>query len=143
MSPKTSASQGTAKYAFKRYFVTLPASPPVQNQWYTLLDQGNGVRVYNIHLIQNNDEAAAKDIEARITIDGETSSGSQSCPAASYHAVDLRTNSVTIQNTTLWEAGFYIFLEGHAIKVELRMTSVPGTNQLLFCKCDYGIKEAV
>ena len=113
-------------------------APPVQNQWYDVLPQCEDVRIIYIAIRQVNDEAAAKDIEFRSTVDGI-----------------VGTASISLANNTWWYGywdtladrfGFGGTLQNTAVNcclicqdalLEIRITSPLGTNQLLQCVVKY------
>jgi len=114
--------------------------PPVQNTWYEVFD-AEDVRLLWCHIFQTNDENAAKDIEVRWTIDGNVY----------FVAVALDDNTVNFifrnrspssvgvagltATATESNAALNVDKRGLSFKVEIRMTSLPGTNQLLRCYC--------
>ena len=115
-------------------------APPVQNTWYTVFDASD-VRLLWCVIQQTNDETAAKDLEVRWTIDGNVYLVALSLDALteayifrshepSTAGTDGLTDSADPRNGT-----FYCDKRGKAFKVEVRITSVVGTNQTLTCWC--------
>ena len=115
-------------------------SPPVQNTWYEVF-HAEDVRLIWCRIVQNNGEAAAKDIEVRWTIDGNEYLGTIAAADGAGHHVYKDalpstggTSGLTI-GSALNIAGLRTDKRGLDFKVEVRITSVPGTNQRLRCWC--------
>lgn len=114
--------------------------PPVQNTWYEVFD-AEDVRLIWCIIFQTNDEAANKDVETRWTIDGNIYFYSDNLPNNTLHWVYRSRDPSTagtagiIISATAVNAGYYVDKRGQVFKVEVRMTSVPGTNQVLLCDC--------
>ena len=120
--------------------------PPVQNTWYEVFHDQD-VRILWCRIYQKNDEAAAKDVEITWTIDGNVYFVSTSLDDNTWEYVYRSvipsgggTAGLTI-DTTLRNAAYSIDKRGLDFKVEVRMTSVPGTNQRLECMCVYETLE--
>ena len=129
------------KYHYQDHDTDLVSeAPPVQNTWYEAFD-AEDVRLIWCQIFQSNDEAAAKDVEVRWTIDGTAYvlTYSLANQAAALVFRDYQPAPAGLQAsliTTLWRnAGGYVDKRGHSFKVEIRMTAVPGTNQTLICRC--------
>lgn len=115
-------------------------TPPVQNTWYEVF-HAEDVRLLWCDIIQTNDEAAAKDLEVRWTIDGNVYFDDVSLANGTYGYVFRGvtpstggTKGLTI-GVGIFNAAYYIDKRGLDFKVEVRITSVPGTNQLLQGRC--------
>ena len=114
--------------------------PPVQNTWYEVF-HAYDVRLLYCMVTQKNDEVAAKDIEVRWTIDGNVylRSLSHDDDTSNYWFRDTSPSTGgtlgLYASTTSLNASRYTDKRGHDFKVEVRMTSVPGTNQSLRCYC--------
>ena len=115
-------------------------APPVQNTWYEVFD-AEDVRLLWCDIFQSNTEVAAKDIEVRWTIDGNVYFLSLSL-ADSTATYIYRGRSPSAGGTgglastgTEVNAVYHVDKRGLAFKVEVRMTSVPGTAQVLQCRC--------
>jgi hypothetical protein len=70
--PQASGAGGGAgaKYSYQDHDTAVVTElPPVQNQWYTLMDDDD-VRLLANAIYQKNDEAVAKTLEVRWTCDG-------------------------------------------------------------------------
>lgn len=121
--------------------------PPDKDTWYTVLEDTD-VRLIQFAVYQNNDEVAAKDIEVKWTLDthvyfialdgfeadeqlnlkkdkhpstgGTAGLGYQTYTGAIPHDMDKRA---------------------HSAKLEVRMTSAAGTNQVLRAWCLYETLE--
>ena len=127
------AHAGVVKYHYRGHDNdTVFKAPPVQNEWYELFDDED-VRLTFCNVIQENDETAAKDVQFRWTIDGivylETVSLDNGVFAYIWRSpIDLDSG------TEVRNAGFYTDARGQDFKVEVKMTSAPGTNQTLTCR---------
>jgi len=115
-------------------------APPEQNTWYEVFD-ADDVRLLWQSIYQSNTEAAAKDVEARWTIDGQVYLGMISLPDSDQSYV-YRTEYPSAAGT----AGLFIFTDrvnaawnvdkrGRSFKVEVRMTGLPGAAQTLTSNC--------
>ena len=115
-------------------------TPPVQNTWYEVFD-AEDVRLIWCWIYQSNTENDAKDIEVRWTIDGNVYfvavALDDATPNYIYRIWTPSGGGTAGLASTATEAnaGHYVDKRGLDFKVEIRMTSVPGTNQLLQCRC--------
>ena len=115
-------------------------TPPVQNTWYEVFD-AEDVRHLWCACYQKNDEAAAKDIEIRWTIDGNVYFSTVALVDDSENHVFRNRDPSTggtaglSFNAAKFAAAYYVDKRGQSYKVEIRMTAVPGTNQILRCRC--------
>jgi len=118
----------------------LNQAPPVQNQWYTVF-AAEDVRLLLCFIRQTNTEAAAKEIQIRWTIDGKVYFGAVTASNNTLYYVfrnEQPSNAGTagLSIATAWRnACFYVDKRGINFKVEVRLTSVLGTNQILNCWC--------
>lgn len=134
------------KYAYMDYDTdVVDEEPPVQNTWYEVFD-AEDVRLLLVNIRQDNDETDAKTVEMRWTIDGNVYLGTRPLPDTtreyayrSYQPSTLGTLGITISGTAL-NAMRNLDKRGHAFKVEVRITDVPGTNQRLRC---WAIRETL
>ena len=135
------AHQGEVKYHYRDHDTDqVNEAPPVQNQWYTVFD-AEDVRLLWCRTSQTNDETAAKDVEIRWTIDGNVYFSSTSMTDNTDHFTYrvagpggggiAGLNTATPARLGTDDTG----KRGQSFKVEVRMTSVPGTNQTLLCNC--------
>ena len=115
-------------------------APPVQNTWYEVFD-AEDVRLIWCEIYQTNTDIAAKDIEVRWTIDGNVYLVTVSLDDDTVNFIyrdrapsAVGTAGLTSTPTEV-NAGFNVDKRGLAFKVEVRMTSVPGTAQVLRCRC--------
>ena len=117
----------------------LNQDPPVQNTWYTALDANGGLRIRILGVRQINDEAAAKNIEFRMTIDGVSIDASvrlQTSPTWYYWTLGPGVERVS-GGTFIVMAQLYEAIECLDALIEIRMTSAPGTNQFLDGRIHY------
>uniref|UniRef100_A0A6M3X856 Uncharacterized protein n=1 Tax=viral metagenome TaxID=1070528 RepID=A0A6M3X856_9ZZZZ len=128
------------KYAYEDHDTDeVDPTPPVQNTWYPLFD-ADDVRLLWHTVFQSNDETAAKDIEIRWTIDGNVyfvavnlDSGGTVYVYRGRMASGAGTSGLlTIDTAT--NACFTVDKRGKSFKVEVRITSVVGTNQRLLSR---------
>lgn len=112
--------------------VVLNQDPPVANTWYTVLVTVRNVLVYAFAARQINDEAGAKSLEARLTIDGVTITGLVSFTDSVFafwrHSIEEEDLEVSTTAFPLGKAGV---LYARSFKAELRQTTAVGTNQKL------------
>jgi len=115
-------------------------APPVQNQWYTVFD-AEDVRLLTCVVYQKNDETLAKTIQVRWTIDGNVYLTSFSASDNTYYyiyrfyAPSTGGTGGLYYSTPPLDAARYDDKRGHNFKVEVRITSALGTNQILRCYC--------
>lgn len=115
-------------------------TPPVQNTWYEVFD-AEDVRLLWCVIRQDNDETAAKDIEVRWTIDGNVYLEQVGLNDATSmwvwrdHDPSVGGTGGLSSSTSIFNAAYYTDKRGLDFKVEVRITSVPGTNQRLRCWC--------
>ena len=114
--------------------------PPVQNTWYEVFD-AEDVRLIWCYCYQKNDEAAAKDVEIRWTIDGNVYFSSVGLLDDTDRYV-YRNRDPSAGGTeglsfdaVKYSAAYHVDKRGHRFKVEIRMTEAVGTNQILRCRC--------
>lgn len=115
-------------------------TPPIQNTWYEVF-HAEDVRLLFNTMYQTNDEAAAKDIEVRWTIDGNVYFVTTNLANGTLNYIHRRyppsaggTSGLGV-TAAIFNAAYYIDKRGLDFKVEVRMTSVPGTNQTMRCSC--------
>ena len=115
-------------------------APPVQNQWYTVFD-AHDVRLLWCVVYQKNDELAAKNVETRWTIDGTVYLNGRALDDDTEYYV-FRTQAPStggtsglFTSTSVETAVHTTDKRGLSFKVEVRMTSALGTNQVLRCYC--------
>ena len=114
--------------------------PPVQNTWYEVFD-AEDVRLIWCTMRQTNDEAAAKDVELRWTIDGNVyflvESLADSEVRWCYRSVAESSGGTggLISQIDKVNAAYNVDKRGQSFKVEIRLTGAPGTNQTLRCRC--------
>ena len=115
-------------------------SPPVQNTWYEVF-HAQDVRLIWCIIYQVHDEAGVKDLEVRWTIDGTVYL--LQTPVADSTFRGVYRNYIPSTGGTLGlaegvatlNAALNIDKRGLDFKVEARITSVLGTNQILRCYC--------
>jgi len=128
------------KYSYQDHDTdTVNQAPPILNTWYTLFDDED-VRLLIHEVKQSNDELAAKTIEVRWTIDGNVYFTSASLDNNTEYYV-WRTffasaggTAGLVISTTYYNACRYTCKRGQSFKVEVRITSALGTNQILISR---------
>lgn len=135
------AQQGEVHYHYQDHDTDLVSEiPPVQNTWYECFD-AEDVRLLWCVLRQNNDETVNKDIEVRWTIDGNVYLRSVSCAHNSHYYIYRAFQDSTDAtgglsfDTTIRNTAYTVDKRGKTFKVEVRITSVLGTNQALRMWC--------
>ena len=117
----------------------------VQNTWYTVLDTTSKARIYSIGSLQTNNEADAKSLTIRTTVDGvaQTSGNySRASGSVTYWYLDPNMDR-TLPSTPFFNAGYYVALHGKSVKVEVRSITAAGTNQHLYGYVRYAQLEAL
>ena len=115
-------------------------APPVQNEWYPVFD-AEDVRLIWCVILQDNTEAAAKDVEVRWTIDGTPYLVSVNLAAATpnwvyrFYLPSAGGTAGLDSTVNPQTAGYWVDKRGQSFKVEVRITSALGTNQTLICRC--------
>ena len=125
----------------------LDQAPPVQNTWYTVLDTVPKARIYSVIGKQVNGEAELKAIDPRVTVDGVTLTQSGSTLAnntiRSFYISPVADSAAAATDGNYNHFGFYIATHAKSLKVEMRLTSAPGTNQHLYGYVRYAQLEAI
>jgi hypothetical protein len=149
----------------KHVWVDKPAvmnnqSPPTQNEWVTIFEEYGGVKVFFVTLSQGNQASAAKAVEVRIFPNGQSDAGFGSSindAGAEYFVIQQCTVSgwtLLLGSTSPAFFGRTQFggseknmasstWEGKSLKIQVRMTDAPGTNQYLITRVTYAKLESV
>lgn len=111
--------------------------PPLMNEWYTVVDVAYPVRILWHTLRQEHDEAGAKTVAARWTLDGNVY-------YVSWDALDdtiywiyrnylhsLGGSQGLTYTTDEFNGAKYTCKRAHACKIEVSLRTFPGTNQEL------------
>ena len=131
------------KFHPKLYYAAFTKSPPVQNDWYTLLDTTEDVWIIQISARQTNDETDAKAIETEWTLDETDYGRSQNLNNnTTYYFHISGYSEQLIAGTSQYLAGRYTFLPAQSGKLRLRLTDAAGTNQTFRAYLWYAKKEA-
>jgi hypothetical protein len=131
-------------------------SPPVFNQWETLVDMSGALKLYSLIFWQSNDESNNKNMEIRITLDGGSpTTVTRTLPNNVVNSVfSVSGESFEVDTTGEALLGFYLYsgvapepktfpLEAKSILIEVRMTSGNGTSQQLGIDLVYDKKGEV
>jgi len=130
------------KYMFElQAIATLDQDPPVQNTWYTILDTTKNVRVISIACRQIHTEAGAITTECRIIIDGRTLTASQAMNDSTWYYNYMKLNAEGMNMSTTSQPICAVPIEGHSVKIEMRITDAPGTAQQLDGSVIYEVLE--
>lgn len=124
---------GSIKYHYEtQEIATDTETPPVQNTWYIILDTTYDVRLIYLRIYQDNDDAAAKTMEMRVTADGITFTGSFNVADNTANFPYVSTDADDLSGgTSTRNAAYYTDWRAQSVKVEFRMTAVPGLNQTM------------
>ena len=133
---------GNHKYIQRMAAATFTQAPPVQDTWYTLLEASKA-RIRSVRVVHTNDEAASKSISAQFTIDGivYTHASSLASATSRYYGISPTGDALEVGSgfgITVPLFGFRKCVPVREIKMELRMTSVPGTNESMSAIAQYG-----
>lgn len=114
--------------------------PPDQDQWYTVFE-AEDVRLIWCFVTQWNEEELAKNIEVRWTCDSNiyllqdfTNSGDEKYVFRVPYPGEGGTAGLGCE-TIIRTAAYYTDKRAQSFKVEVRITSIPGTSQTLDCMC--------
>lgn len=126
--------QPTQKFFYKHQMMPNVSQAPTINVWYPILAATEDVKADMIAITQTNDETAAKDMELRVIVDGETislgatsvASGASRFPALivspTGHSFSLVTGQASV-------TGFPLY--GQSLAIDFRIVTAVGTNQLI------------
>lgn len=126
-------------YWEKQAIATLSQVNPTQNQWYTLLALTDDVRLLHVAVRQTNDESAVKTTEVRVTSDGIAlvgTKGNMPHNTVHYGYIQQIADAMALV-TTILNASYYSDMRALSMKIEVRITAVGGTNQLLEAWAQY------
>ena len=126
----------------KQPIATIDQAPPVQNTWYAVLDIEQPTRVVYLSMKHDNTDASALTINMRVTMDGVVltcaADAAGTDNAVYYFYVDP-TSDALLSTTTVFNAGYYEDMRCNSLKVEVRMTGVPGAAEHLYGYVQYEI----
>jgi hypothetical protein len=135
------AHAGETKYAYLDHDTdVVNEAPPILNLWYMVFD-AEDVRLLWCVVNQINDEHVVKNVAVRWTIDGNVYYNSDTLgdnnPVWVYRSEEPSSGGTSglYMVTSEQNAAFYVDKRGHSFKVEVRITTAPGTNQTLTCYC--------
>jgi hypothetical protein len=141
------------KYYWKDIdWLTGNRNPPVQNEWYTILDTAETVKGLAMSLNQNNAETANKFFDLEVTRDGKSAvvTNFMELSAPTQKGVTIGNDDVTeIQAALDKYLGGDLYsvgslpLEANGLKIRIRLTSAAGTNQYLAWSLRYQVKTLV
>jgi hypothetical protein len=151
------------KYCWKpKPFVTVDIAPPVQSQWYDVVDLKGGVKIHTLKFFQTQTEAGELELALEITVDGVVTTLTASCESGKTNYLYNRacggdwgymtyTDSVMDScfcGPTLFDAAMSAYIlsqpyECGSFKVRVRLNDAVGTNQALGVYVTYSKLEAV
>lgn len=130
------------EHYLKQPIAVVSESPPVQNTWYVLLDTTLDVRLLSVCITQTHTEAAALMLEVRWISDGIVqSTGVNADDDTIYHVHQDYDSDQLATNTAFRQAGYYTDVRRQSLRLEVRMTGVPGTAQTLEAWAQYETLE--
>lgn len=113
---------------------TLSRTSVTQNAWYTILDTATNVRIHSIDIRQTNDQANAKSIRVKLTVDGNVIQSSLTSIANNTNVLfalnKYGDSLLTVIGALGIEGKIAVFAK--SAKVEVQFGDVPGTNQALY-----------
>jgi len=122
----------------------LRQTPPVTNTWYAILDTDllgyQRVAIHTVSVEQKNDEAAAKNVQVRLTINDVIQNTvldrSQNSNVTYWPYLFADIHNLALYNQAASVSGLfycqYGSVGGRKVKLEMRLTSAAGTNQYLW-----------
>ena len=121
-----------ALYHWEKQSIAANSGTWLQNVWKTVLgfqEVSAPVRLLYVSVTHDSVEAAVGDVECRITVDGVELTGTVTQNDSTWYYWYLTPigNAVT-GGTTIYNVGYYSDFRGLDVKVEFRITSVPGTD---------------
>lgn len=122
----------------KETFVNISESNPNEDEWYPLLPQTDLGEIMSVKIEQQNDETDAKNIEVRLTADDTEYVGTVSAPhSLNEFAVRSPIQDALILLASQYNMNWYTTLKGHSLQLDVRITSTPGTNQVLLANAHF------
>jgi len=121
-------------------------NPPTQNVWYIVIDEDDAELAWLI-IRQSNTEVAAKSVQVRFTVDGVVYQATYNIPSHSttyVYRTDLTAADASgglAIDTVIRNAAYTVMWRGQAFKFEVRLTSIPGTNQWLIARAVPNLDE--
>jgi len=137
-------SSGSQTVLKKQAMGHVNETPPTSGVYYTLLDTTIDARVLLVAIRHKSDEAGAKDITIKFTIDGQTIEQALTGIADDTWKYIYKA----VASDTFWDSATYYNLggrcayEAHSIKIEVKLTTAVGTNQELEAVCHYSTRES-
>lgn len=130
----------------KQAIATVDEDPPTVNTWYTILDLDDSYnsRILFIAIRRLDDDANAKAVNVRVTIDGVvvTRPGSLAQNDSTWHYWYMRAEGDELTGGTgVLNAAYYTDLRGRRVTVEVRQTAAPGANAELDGRVQYETLE--
>jgi len=107
---------------------TLTQAAPVNGTWYTILDTTKNALIY---AIVAEVATTGETLEVKVTIDGQTYTGSVAHAADTAQFWFLNMEGAMNSNTSPYMAGIYAPLMGRSVKVEIRKTTAAGAGNLI------------
>lgn len=111
---------------------TLAQAAPVQNTWYTVMDEVGQIRLIAAEVVINGD--TGETIEMRVIIDGNTYTTSGVAMAGHAHYQISQDIYLTGMVLSLSQAGYHYYrpflLEGRDIQVQVRKTTANGADEI-------------
>jgi len=131
-------------FAYRSYpLAELNQDPPTVDTWYPVLDGQIDCRLVFCAVRQINDEAAAKNLEVRWVLDGETFSAAFSADNDTwYYVYRVATSNALAETASVVATGYYAARHAQLADVDVRITSAVGTNQELDGRVDYEVLMA-
>jgi hypothetical protein len=142
------ACAGKTKYAWMdNDTAEVYEAPPILNQWYTVVEDDD-LRLLVFAMFQTNEENAAKDLEVRWTLDGNIYllQANEDAGLVVYVSRNIEPSGSgsELSTSVQWKNAMNQYLDKRCLhgKLEIRITSALGTNQILNAKCVYETLEA-
>lgn len=108
----------------------LAQANPVQNTWYTVLNTTLNAQIYYMIAIV---ATTGETLEARVTVDGLTYTGTQVATAGTYYFFYIDVVGSIVWQPALSQypaSGLVGAIEGRNIKIEIRKTTAAGTGTI-------------
>lgn len=130
VKPEIQGGQRVHEYKNLDYITTVVVDPIVINDWYTALETRRGIKAYYLIVEQNNNGAAAEDLEVELTINGIVYVASLGAlvSGTSYYVNATITAAfsvfATVRQILSLDADQSAPLETKSLKIRVRQTTV-------------------
>ena len=126
-------------YWYKEPIAELNSDPPTEDVFETMLDTTRLTKVLFISVLRLDDDADAKNINVKTTIDGVVRTGTgwgQNNNTWNYWYLSPTVDEM-YPSTSILNSASYKAIKGTSVKIEVETTEVPGANAELDGRVQY------